>query len=294
MKIIDKLEYVFFNELLTLINISKNTKVAKFFIDVHNNSFSKIKEEKLKSLSEKCGYLTKKNYNKSIEIDEINQYTVLKFPIHSESLIKMTKKCLKNILKSKKILLNNKPIDIKDCVIVDIVNTSTSTFAGYHTDVEYSNFTGNAFNVWYLIENNEKYGNMFLLESDEYKKSYTPCCFDYNYKDNLIPLIKTSYLDFLTSLKITHLAYLNKDDVKVTYTNIKNGECLVMSKHVLHGGDLKRDNNVKGFNFRVLIKNKDGSINYNNCYKNTDKFPKHNWDKINKKLYGVDLFDFVI
>jgi hypothetical protein len=67
-----------------------------------------------------------------------------------------------------------------------------------------------------------------------------------------------------------------------------------MSKHVLHGGDLKRDNNVKGFNFRVLIKNKDGSINYNNFYKNTDKFPKHKWDKINKKLYGVDLFDFVI
>jgi hypothetical protein len=50
---------------------------------------------------------------------------------------------------------------------------------------------------------------------------------------------------------------------------------------------------VKGFNFRVIVKNEDGSIDYNGFYKRSDKFPKHIWDQQNKKLYGVDLLDFV-
>jgi len=66
-----------------------------------------------------------------------------------------------------------------------------------------------------------------------------------------------------------------------------------MSKHVLHRGDNLRKDNVKGFNFRVIVKNEDGSIDYNGFYKQSDKFPKHRWDQQNKKLYGVDLLDFV-
>ena len=53
--------------------------------------------------------------------------------------------------------------------------TNATKFNNYRTDIEYSNFDGHACNVWYLIENNENIGNMFLLETDEYKKEYTPC-----------------------------------------------------------------------------------------------------------------------
>ena len=59
-----------------------------------------------------------------------------------------------------------------------------------------------------------------------------------------------------------------------------------MSKHVLHRGDGKRKNNVKGFHFRVLVKNEDGSIYYNNYYNSNNKFPKHRWDQENKKFGG--------
>jgi dTDP-4-dehydrorhamnose 3,5-epimerase-like enzyme len=94
----------------------------------------------------------------------------------------MAKKCLKNILKSKKILINDKPVHFKQCVIIDLMNTSNVVLHGFHTDVEYSYFTGNAFNVWYLIENNKNYGNMFILESDEYKKNIllVPCIIKVN------------------------------------------------------------------------------------------------------------------
>jgi hypothetical protein len=298
MPLSDFLEYYLTKDIILFFNKIKNTKLQKNMIDVKNKLHSHTKKEKLDKLSNNYHYLTEENYNKSIHIDKLNEYTVLKFPIKpSESLKQMAKQCLKNILKSQKIIVNDKPIHIKKCVVMDIMDTSTATFSGFHTDYQYSTFTGDAFNVWYLIENNENYGNMFLIESDEYKKKYTPCKFDYNYNDKLIPLCKMSHLDFATTFipfkTQTHIGYLNEDRVKVTYTNIKNGECLIMTKHLMHRGDDKRKNNVQGFNFRVLVKNEDGSIDYNAYYKPSDKFPNHRWDQKNKKLYGVELFDFV-
>jgi hypothetical protein len=203
----------------------------------------------------------------------------------------MAKTVLKNILKSENILINNKPIKFKDCVVVDIINTSNIILTGIHTDIEYSYFTGNSFNVWYLIENNKNYGNMFILESDEYKKIYTPCTVknvDYDKENNKINSINL-HNHSMTSVVKKKVGTINK--FKVTYTNINNGDCLVMSKHVLHTGDNRRNNNVKGFHFRVLVKNDDGSIDYNKYY-NSNKFPNHRWDKKNKKLFGVELFDF--
>jgi hypothetical protein len=293
MSISNFLEYYFTKDIISILNKIKNTNITKKYCRYKKET--KTKKEKLNHLSNNCHYLTEKDYNKSINIDRVNEYTVLKIPIQpSESLKQMAKQCLKNIVKSKKILVNNQPINVKECVITDILDTSTITASGFHTDLYYSNFSGNAFNVWYLIENNENYGNMFLLESDEYKKEYTPCNIDYNYNDKSIPLYKNTYFTLLklpTNRK-TCLGYLNEDSVKVTYTNIKNGECLIMTKHLMHRGDDKRKNNVQGFNFRVLIKNEDGSIDYDKYYKPSDKFPNHKWDKKNKKLYGVGLFDF--
>jgi len=298
MSINNFLEYYFTKDIVSFLNKIKNTKLQKSIIDVKNKLHSSNKKQILNNLCSICHNFTEKNYNKSIHIDVINEYTVLKFPIKpSESLKQMAKQCLKNILKSQKILVNNKPIHIKECLLLDIMDTSTATFSGFHTDYQYSTFTGNAFNVWYLIKNDENYGNMFLLESDEYKKEYTPCHFDYIYNDKLMPLCKSSHLDFAATFvpfkKQNHIGYLNEDNVKVTYTSMKNGECLIMTKHLMHRGDDRRNDNVKGFNFRVLIKNKDGSIDYNKYYKPSGNFPNHRWDEENKKLYGVELLDLV-
>lgn len=244
-------------------------------------------------------FLTKYNYDKNINIDDINQYTVLNVNIDvCDSLKTNAKECLINILKSKKILLNNKPVDFKQCVILDILSMSNLTITTFHTDIEYNDFTGNSFNVWYLTENKKNYGNIFLLDSGEYKKEYTPCCVKKvsnnkeisNYENNkIIDLYKHSFTNFITR---KHEKIGELKNFKVIYTNMKNGECLIMSKHVIHKGDSRRNGNVNGFNFRVLVKNEDGSINYNKYYKASKKFPHHIWDRENKKIFGVDLFDF--
>ena len=284
------MENKYFNNFVSkIVNKLQKTKlvhkIEKLILDQESKEIQNIVKD--------YKFLTNYDYNKNIEIDEINQYTVIKCQIDSStSLHKMAKKCLKNILKSKKILINDKPVHFKQCVIVDLMNTSNVVLHGFHTDVEYSYFTGNAFNVWYLIENNKNYGNMFILESDEYKKKYTPCSL-YNKSKSVdsIDLYSDSLsLSTLFRTKRKKIGTLN--NYKKTYTDIKNGECLVMSKHVLHRGDGKRKNNVKGFHFRVLVKNEDGSIYYNNYYNSNNKFPKHRWDQENKKLFGVELFDF--
>ena len=239
------------------------------------------------SLCNNCEYLSNKSYNRHINIDEINKYTILKFNIDTSiTLQQMAKKCLIEILNSKKICLNDEPIKLNNCIIVDIFNSKLTKFNSFHTDIEYSVFTGNAFNVWYLIENNETFGNMFLLNT----KEYTPCFLDNEYNDNLICVKKQSYISEFTN-NYKNIGYLNQNNLKITYTNMKNGECLIMSKHLLHRTDLSRTENFKGFNFRVIIKNKDGSIDYKpKIYK---KKTYHIYDEKNHKIYGCKLFDFV-
>jgi hypothetical protein len=291
----NRLEYYLTEYISNVTNRIKETKLA-------DRIYKLIVKSRLKKSQDICKdytLLTKHDYNKSIKINEINQYAILNLNINSSmSLNMMAKECLKNIIKSEKILLNNKPVCFKDCVLVDIIDTSNATFSGFHTDVEYSYFTGNAFNVWYLIENNRNYGNMYLIDSNDYKKKYTPCILinDSDYEKSnkneskSIDLYSDSMYSTLFKKKRKKVGTLN--DFKVVYTDMKNGDCLVMSKHVLHRGDEKRNNNVKGIHFRVLVKNDDGSVDYNKYYKSTKKFPHHIWDKENKKIFGVDLFDF--
>lgn len=288
------LQYYLENRVLsTLLNKFKNKKITNNFYKFFSLKNNDKRFEKLDDLCKDYKILT--NYNKIIEINDTNQYTVLDVKIDkSKSLHKNAKNVLHKILKDKYVLVNNKPVNFKDCVLLDVVDVTSINFSGFHTDVEYITFTGPAFNVWYLIENCENYGNMFILESSDYKKKYTPCTInykEYNIEDKKIPLNEVSYFISLTNI-VKNTGYLNKNNIKISYTNLKNGECIVMSKHLLHRGDHRRKNNVKGFHFRVLVKNEDGSIDYNTYYKSSDKFPNHRWDKENKKLYGVELFDF--
>jgi hypothetical protein len=284
------LEYYFMDYILKLLNLIKNTKIQQILYEIKYNP-DIIKSTKLYSLCNNYKYLSNNNYNRYINIDEINNYTILKFNIDfSKTLKQMVKQCLENILNNKKIYLNNESIKLDDCILLDIFNSGVTKFNAFHTDIEYSIFTGNAFNVWYLIENNETFGNMFLLETPEYKKEYTPCFLVDEYKDNFIPINKNSYIDAITN-NYKNIGYFNQNNIKITYTNMKNGECLIMSKHLLHRTDLSRTENFKGFNFRVIIKNKDGSIDYKHNY--TKIKPYHIYDEKNHKIYGCKLFDFI-
>jgi hypothetical protein len=285
----ENINYYFMHYIISSINIIKNNIFQQIMYDLFNSTY-KIKESPLYSM---CKYrdISLDKYNKQIEINYINEYTVLKFDIRSKSLKNMAFESLQNIVNSQLICLNSIPIEINQCVIVDVFNTSLTKFAAFHTYIEYSNFTGDAFNVWYLTENNEDCGNMFLLESSDYKKEYTPCFLkDYD-SNNCFPIMKQSYINELVQNNHEQIGIMDKNNLKIFYASLKNGECLIMSKHLLHRTDITRNKNFKGFNFRVIIKNKDGSINYKNKYKKIK--PYHIYDEKKCKIFGVKLLDFI-
>lgn len=283
------INYYCMHFIISGINIVKNNIFQQIIYNLFNPTY-KIKESPLYSIC-KYRHISLDKYNKQFEINCINEYTILKFNIHSKSLKNMALECLQNIVNSQLICLNSIPIEMNECVIVDVFNTSLTKFNAFHTDIEYSNFTGDAFNIWYLTENNEEYGNIFLLESSDYKKEYTPCFLkDYD-SNNYFPIMKQSYINELVQNNHKQIGSMDKNNLKISYASLKNGECLIMSKHLLHRTDIDRNKNFRGFNFRVIIKNKDGSINYKNKYKKTK--PYHIYDEKNAKIFGVKLLDFI-
>ena len=280
------------SQIIALIEIIKNNKIQQILYNLVSSDVNLVIKSKLYRFTIKnYKLLNNYDYDKKIDISFINTYTILKFNLDfSLGLKKLAVQCLKKILDKKKILSDGKIICLKDCVICDVFYSSLTKFNNYHTDIEYSKFTGNAFNVWYLIENNNFSGNVFLLKTNDYKKDYTPCVIEDDYNNNNLKVIRQKYSHKLLKYD-EEIGYLNKNNINIKYLNIKNEECLVMTKHLLHRTDLSRNNNFKGFNFRVIIKNDDGSINYDGY----DKIikPYHNYCNKTKKIYGCKLTDFV-
>ena len=287
--------------LYDIFNKYKNTNLAKTYYKLtkndKNNSYLFNYCIKYHTL------LNKDHYNRNVNIDEINNYTVLNninikeysyTENNSSEIKKLTYSCLTQILDTKLIKVNGKNIKLSECIIVDFLSSVISNYNDFHTDLQYEYLNSPSFNVWYLIKNNKKYGNMFLLETNEYKTSYTPCYVnDEKNKNNNVTVYNNSLTRVISNYG-EPMGELDIKKMKITYLNMSNGECLIMSKHQLHRTDLRRDNqNGKflGCNFRIVIKNKDGSISFNG----DKRFIKshHKYDSVNKKLFGVEIFDFL-
>ena len=63
-----------------------------------------------------------------------------------------------------------------------------------------------------------------------------------------------------------------------------------MSQQLLHRTDLSKSNTFKGFNFRVLIRNNDGSTPHK--YKYTEIKSYHRYDDVNRVLHNCEILDF--
>lgn len=285
-----------------IIDLFKNNFLANH-MKKYSLSFSKsnIYEACLSNHSK----LTTANYNHNLNINHVGYVIVNNLnPKNSYDNTKLFAiELLQQILDKNIIRDNDKAITMDQLVIQDfILNNNTNEnnnkrsiqFPKFHTDFSWSIFDKNTkgFQIWYLIENNHDYGNMFLYETDEIKE--TPYVIeDYDettfksklYKNILINDIALNYKDYFDEIDI--------DFTKFKYLNMNNGECLVMSKHQPHSTDTRRDEkkNMIAINFRVILKNQDGSIDLNPLFSEKMKLV-NNQKKIGNKLYNVDMFDF--
>lgn len=244
--------------------------------------------------------INSKNFNKydkvNVAKNSINQYKIIDIRNKhffmenimenidiNESLYQFLQICLKNII------LDGQNVNIDDCVIVDLLKTNIQPFPSIHTDIEWGIFDkSNGFQVWYLYENDEDIGNMFLFETNNVMSS-THLLYD---KKGI------SVRDQCDNKILKK--YKNYDDINISvkYLNMHKGECLIFGKNLYHMSDFRKSLNRKCINFRVIIKDKDGGIpinfkkkcGYNKLFKL--RLNKNSIKIFNNKIYP-DMFELI-
>lgn len=216
------------------------------------------------------------------------------------SLSHLTNKNEKAIEILKKILPNVKAdLTLDDICLVDVFDFTGSYFPSAHTDLEWVTFQdAPGFQVWYLNynKNENNYGNMFLLENDYlYKKYSNTPLYLRAHKNKIRVLRNVPDALFTANAQVYDEIPLDqfKENTKVKYLNYVAGDCLVFSKGVIHMSDYRGNTkNRQAINFRVIIKNKDGSINFRNNTLRTKIQKHHVYNSKEYKLFNVGLLDF--
>ena len=128
---------------------------------------------------------------------------------------------------------------------------------------------------------------MYLYVSEEQNSSLTPSSLKYIENNNI-----EVYDNLINKLKESKkLKEFNIKKGQFFYLNMKNTDCLIMSKNLWHASCpyLKKSNDRKSINFRVVVRNDDGSINHNGNM----LYRRYNHIYKNKKLYNVNRFDLI-
>jgi hypothetical protein len=207
------------------------------------------------------------NYKINADKNSINQYKIIniiddyylaKNIVNNFDKNNNIKELLKLLLPHVNVNGNN--INIEECVIVDLLKSDVQSFPSIHTDIEWGIFdNSNGFQVWYLYENNENIGNMFILDT-EY---VIPSSYLYYYSDNTI-IMREQCGDKI----IKKFNNFNDINAKVKYLDMHKGECLIFGKNLYHFSDFRKSKYRYSINFRIIIKDSDGSIPINltnNC-----------------------------
>jgi hypothetical protein len=225
--------------------------------------------------------------------NSINNYIVIKTSpdLHNKFIesdtkldIPIIKQLMKDVLASKRIMKNGRPVRMKNCIVVDAITQPGSYYPNFHTDPEYEIFNrANSFQIWYLVRNKNTTGNMFIMKTSKSNVKYTPSWLHLN--GDMINVHNNS-------IKRDHdvLGQINLDDVTVQYLEIDPGECFVMGQNVWHASDIRTDDRL-AINFRVIIREDDGTVKHNG-----DRIylrPHHVYDAVRKRAYNIGLFDLL-
>ena len=225
-----------------------------------NNNFYKIfPKEKIRNINYKD---FKNDYKVNIDKNLKNQYKIANLKNILPLMNKLYKeqnlldyKLLNNIFKEilKHVHLNGKKINIEDCVILDMIMSEGGYFPGFHTDVYWNTFDDNhAFQIWYLLDNNEDKGNMFILPVNFVEQG----TFLIIEKDKIL-------VNAHGDVNLKKINYNEHIKSNIKYLDMKGGECLIFTKELYHMSDFRYVKNRININVRFALKDKNGMININ-------------------------------
>lgn len=166
----------------------------------------------------------------------------------NENIKQIVETCLPHVL------VNGKSIDIDRCVIVDLLHSAVQSFPSIHTDIEWGVFNkSDGFQIWYLYENDDNVGNMFLYEKSDVLPSTRLL-----YEDGLISTINQCGDEIIDVNTVE-----SNIDPKVYYLDMTGGECLIFGKNLYHSSDHRKSKYRYSINCRVVLKDADGGIPIN-------------------------------
>lgn len=298
---------IIFIVLITLCNLYKN-KLYDFIVSLYmrlklffDYGYNKYFYNNFTKIFPHIKNINNENFNNtdSINADKnsINQYKIVnmidyKYLITNIINHKNVNESFYKILKSliTHVNINGKKIDIDRCVFVDVLYSNLQSFPALHTDNEWGVFDkSDGFQVWYLYENDENIGNMYLLETDY----VLPSSFLVYNEDGTV----TMY-DQCGDKEIKTFSDKTKLKADIKYLKMKSGECLLFGKNLYHMSDYRKSKYRYSVNFRVIIKDPDGGIPINmtnKCPYNTLFINKIKNKKIkyaNGKIYP-NMFDLL-
>jgi len=177
------------------------------------------------------------------------------------------------------IAVGERKLKLDDCLYYSLGGGKGAPITHIHSDTDWLQFPdADGFQFWFLLENLEETGNMFVVDTPLQGGNDLPECFDFKGDG-------TVHRELLAAThgQIPINIIKNIDDCKFTfkYLDMKAGECLLFSKRQLHMSDprptLERKfSNRLAVHMRIIIKNPGSkSIKFwpNHVYK--DRYPLH-------------------
>ena len=149
------------------------------------------------------------------------------------------------------------PITLDDCYIFSCAQERGAYFPHVHWDTEYLAFPEvEAFQLWFLIENEQPTGNMFMASTRDLQTTDAPCRYVVQGDNSIVKVHHDASDD---ECPIKRFPKAEDAGLSFEYLDMQPGDCLLFSKRTLHMSDPRPHLdgvpvNRLAMNVRVLVK----------------------------------------
>jgi len=158
----------------------------------------------------------------------------------------------------KHVHIEGRSLTLDDCFVFQCAQERGAYFPNIHWDTEYMAFPDcDAFQIWYMLENDQSTGNMFMAHTPDLQSHDLPARYLMQ-KDGSVQKVLHNAAPH-EECPLRHFKSVDDLDFTFTYLDMKPGDCMVMSKRTLHTSDPRPHvlgETIKrlAMNVRVLIK----------------------------------------
>ena len=176
------------------------------------------------------------------------EYKVLAMPDLAPLVERDQKKGIRRILERvlPHLKTNDSTLSVSDVVVVDIIASKGAYFPSMHTDVEWTFYPNDGFQVWMLLDNPKEEGNMFLFETDDVHEHGGGAS---------VKVVNDKLMMKKTTSPSQRAEWRDLSIRKTLYLAFQRGDLVVFNQNMLHMSDFRTNAKSRfAINFRVLIR----------------------------------------